>query len=40
MSSQYGNILGWPYGILNFKKRYDKTLQNLPTVGEDLLWIA
>ena len=31
------NILGQLNGILNYKKGFDKTLQNIPAVSEDLL---
>ena len=34
------NILGQPDGILGLKKRFNKTLENLPTISEDLLRIA
>ena len=34
------NNLGYPNGILNLKKGYDKTLKNIPTVSEDLLRIV
>ena len=34
------NILGYPNGILDLKKGYDKTLKGMPTIGEDLLKIA
>ena len=34
------NILEYPNGILNFEKRFDKILKNLPAVKEDLLRIA
>ena len=33
-------ILGWPNGILDLKKRFDKTLKNIPGVSEDLLRIT
>ena len=29
------NILGSPNIILNLKKEYDKTLENIPTVSKD-----
>ena len=34
------NILGWPKGILDLKKRFDKALKNIPAVSEDLLRIG
>ena len=34
------NILGWPNGILDLKKEFDKALKNIPAVSEDLLRIA
>ena len=34
------NILEWPNKILDFKKGYDKTLENIPTLSEDLLRIV
>ena len=34
------NILGWPNGIADLKKGFDKALKNIPAVGEDLLRIA
>ena len=34
------NILGYPNGILDLKKRFDKALKNIPAVSEDLLRIA
>ena len=33
------NILGQPNFILNLKKGYDKTLKDIPTVGDDCLKI-
>ena len=30
------NILGWPNGVLDLKKGYDKTLKNIATVSEYL----
>ena len=34
------NILGWPNGIMELKKGFDKALKNIPAVSEDLLRIA
>ena len=34
------NILGWPNGILDLKKKIDKALENIPAVSEDLPRIA
>ena len=34
------NILGQPNGILDLKKGFDKTLENIRAVSEDLLRIA
>ena len=34
------NALGQPNSILGLKKRFDKTIKNIPTTSEDLLWIA
>ena len=34
------NMLGQPDGILDFKKGFDKTLENTPAVSEDLRRIA
>ena len=34
------DILGYPNGILDLKKGYDKTLKDIPTIGKDLLKIA
>ena len=34
------NILGYPNGILDLKKGYDKTLKGIPTIDEYLLKIA
>ena len=34
------NILGQPNDILDLKNGYNKTLKNIPTLGEDLLRIA
>ena len=34
------NILGQLSGILGLKKGYNKTLENIPTVSEDLLKIG
>ena len=33
------NILGQPNFILDLKKKYDKTLKNIPIVSEDCLKI-
>ena len=33
------NILGWPNGILDLKKGFDKAVKNIPAVREDLLRI-
>ena len=34
------NDLGYPNGILDLKKDFDKTLKTIPAVSEDLLKIA
>ena len=34
------NILEWHNKIWDLKKGYDKTLENIPTVSEDLLRIV
>ena len=34
------NILGQPNDILNLKKEFDKTLENISAVSDDLLRIA
>ena len=34
------NILGYPTGILDLKKGFDKTFKNIPTASEDLLRIC
>ena len=34
------NILGWPNGILDLKKRFDKALKNMPALSKGLLKIA
>ena len=33
------NILGWPNGILDLKKGFDKAVKNIPAVRKDLLRI-
>ena len=34
------NFLGQPNGILNLKKGYDKTLENIAAVSDNLLGIS
>ena len=34
------NFLGQPNGILNLEKGYDKTLENITAVSDDLLGIS
>ena len=34
------NILLWPNGIVELKKRFDKALKNIPALSKDLLRIA
>ena len=34
------NIFGYPKGILDSKKEFDKARKNIPAVSEDLLMIA
>ena len=34
------NILGQPKGIFDLKKEFDKTVENIQAVSEDLLRIA